>query len=153
MRHLRTLALTGTLALASLAPTTASAQEQAAAPAVVQQEPAAQPRAARTPRPRRDVITSDELMASGTTNLYDAVQRLRPQWLRGGSASNFTGGGQGYVVYQDNAPMGGLDALRQTSIEFAGELRYLDGPTASNTLPGLGSRRVSGAIIIARPRN
>jgi hypothetical protein len=157
MNHLRTFALTGALVIgASIASANASAQQQPAttAPAAVQpqeqQAPAAERR--RAPRARRDVISREELAASGTTNLYEAVQRLRPGWLRGGSASNLGGGGQGYVVYQDNARLGGLDALRQVSIEFAEELRFLDGPTATNTLPGLGSQRVSGAIVVARPR-
>lgn len=153
--HLRTLALTGALVIAAAASSpSVGAQEQAAAPAsaVAPQEAAAPAAQRRAPRPRRDVLTREELAASGTTNLYDAIQRLRPQWLRGGSASNFSGGGQGYVVYQDNAMLGGLDALRQLSIEFAHELRFVDGTTASNTLPGLGSQRVSGAIVVVRPR-
>jgi hypothetical protein len=150
----RTLALTGSLIVAAAAVSPAAgAQQQPGAPSsAAAQREAPAPAQRRAPRPRRDVLTREELAESGTTNLYDAVQRLRPQWLRGGSASNFSGGGQGYVVYQDNAMLGGLDALRQISVEFAYELRFVDGTTASNTLPGLGSRRVSGAIVVVRPR-
>ena len=102
-------------------------------------------------RGSRTEITREEIAASGATNLYDAVQRLRPQWLRGGAVTNWQGGGGGVVVYQNNTPMGGLDALRQMTPGYAARLRYLDGPTASNTLPGLGSRSVAGAIIVVTP--
>lgn len=110
-----------------------------------------EPRRGRQPRRRRDVLTREEIDASGVANLYEAVQRLRPDWLRGGNMSNFGGGGTGVVVYQNNSPLGGLDGLRQLSPDFAVELRFVDGVTASNTLPGLGSRRVAGAIVIVTP--
>jgi hypothetical protein len=150
MLSLRTLAIGGSLVIAAAVSAPAHAQEPATTTVAQQQTPTAERQ--RAPRPRRDVISRQELAESGATNLYDAVQRLRPGWLRGGAASNFRGGGQGFVVYQDNAPLGGLDALRQTSIEFAEELRFLDGNMASNTLPGLGSQHVTGAIVIVRPR-
>jgi hypothetical protein len=104
-------------------------------------------------RGNRNLITSDEIATVGVTNLYDAVQRLRPQWLRGGPVTSLRGSGSGLpvVVYQNNTPLGGLDALRQMQPGFATSLRFLDGPTASNTLPGLGSRTVAGAIVIVTP--
>lgn len=114
-------------------------------------DPRTEPRRGRQPRRRRDVLTREEIEASGVANLYEAVQRLRPDWLRGGNMSNFGGGGTGVVVYQNNSPLGGLDGLRQLSPDFAAELRCVDGVTASNTLPGLGSRRVAGAIVIVTP--
>ncbi|MHC4922442.1 MAG: hypothetical protein ACYTKC_23035, partial [Planctomycetota bacterium] len=52
------------------------------------------------------------------------------------------------VVFQDRMFMGGLDMLRTIGIEGIYELRYLDGPTASASLPGLGGRHVEGAIVI-----
>jgi hypothetical protein len=84
--------------------------------------------ASATPRIRREVITQPELQGSAATNLFDVVQRLRPQWLSGANISNRAGSGTDVVV----------------------ELRWLDGSQASNTLPGLGSRRVAGAIVIIR---
>lgn len=104
-----------------------------------------------TPRPRREVITQAELLESGATNLFDAVQRLRPQWLRGANISNRMGSGTDIVVYQGQTQLGGLDALRQLQTSYAAELRWLDGSQASNTLPGLGSRSVAGAIVITLP--
>lgn len=110
--------------------------------------PGARP-AARPPVPRRrDVITNEEMVEAGVTNLYEAVQRLRPEWLRGANVSNITAGGQDLVVYQNQTPLGSVEELRELTPEYAESLRFLDGPTASNTLPGLGSRRVAGAIVV-----
>jgi hypothetical protein len=123
------------------------------APGVQGQPPV--PGAPAAPRPpvvrRRDVITKEEMVEAGVTNLYEAVQRLRPEWLRGANVSNISGGGQELVVYQNQTPLGSVEELRALTTEYAESLRFLDGPTASNTLPGLGSRRVAGAIVIITP--
>ena len=148
MNRIHSLALAGALALVAVfaAPEAASAQQAAAAPAA--QEGAER---VREPRRRPDRITRQELAASGTTNLLHAVERLRPQWLRSSNFTNLRGAGTAIVVYQGSTQLGGLDALRQIAPEFAEELRFLDGSQASNTLPGLGSRAVGGAIVIIRP--
>lgn len=103
-------------------------------------------------RIRANVITREEIEGSGTTNLYDAIQRLRPQWLRNASQTNYGGGGTEIVVYQGTTQLGGLDALRQLAPGYVEAIRYLDQSTAMNTLPGLGSRRVAGAIVLELPR-
>jgi hypothetical protein len=159
MNRIRSLTLAGTLVLAAALGSARTAQAQETpAPAT---PPAAQPQQqrsetaerARAPRRRSDVLTREELMSSGATNLYDAVQRLRPAWFRRyrGPTSVRGSGAGGLVVYQGTTPWGSVDVLRHTNIDFAEELRFLDGPTASNTLPGLGSRIVVGAIVIVRP--
>jgi hypothetical protein len=137
----RTLALTaGTLSLLSAC--TASAGTAAGASAST----------SGAPRARRDLITQEELMGSGATNLYDAVRRLRPQWLSGANRTEaMTGGGSEVVVYQGATNLGGVEALRQITPGYVASLRWLDGSQASNTLPGLGSRRVAGAIVITLP--
>lgn len=103
-------------------------------------------------RARRDLITQEELVGSGTTNLYDAIQRLRPQWISGANRTDaMTGGGTEVVVYQGSANLGGLEALRQIAPGYVASVRWLDGSQATNMLPGLGSRRVAGAIVITLP--
>lgn len=149
----RLLAVASTFAMLAFADTAAA--QTTPAPA---QEPAAQAAAprqerARAPRVRRDVISKEEIVESGATNLYEVVQRLRPGWLRSGNVSNIRGGGTSVVVYQNNTPLGGPEALRQLTPGYAASLRYLDGNEASNTLPGLGSRTVAGAIVVVLPGN
>lgn len=81
-------------------------------------------------------------------NLYDAIQRLRPRWLqvRGGDRSFSTP--TEIVVYQDQTFLGDLSVLRSLDPGFPSSLSYLDASQATAQLPGLGSRSVSGAIVI-----
>ncbi len=101
---------------------------------------------------RQDVITNDELAGlQGVHNLWDAVERLRPRWLdvRAADRSFAIGtGGAGIVVFQDQAYLGDMTILKQLSPDVAFDMKWLDGPTASSTLPGLGSQHVAGAIVI-----
>lgn len=104
---------------------------------------------------RANVLTREEIQNSGATNLYDAVNRLRPAWLRANASgqSSYSGGGLQVMVYQGSTQLGTAEHLRQLAPGYAASLRFLDGNTASNTLPGLGSRMVAGAIIIELQRN
>lgn len=117
------------------------------APATAEGGAAAEARPAGS-RVRANVLTRAEIEGSGTTNLFDAIQRLRPQWLRDAGQTNYQGSGREIVVYQGTTQLGGAEALRQLAPGYADTIRFLDGVTASNTLPGLGSRSVGGAIVI-----
>lgn len=101
-------------------------------------------------RPDPDKITREEILSVDARNLYDVVQRLRPRWLTAGRRAT----GRSYnltteiVVYQEQLLLGGVDVLENWSPTAAYGLEWLDGTTASSTLPGLGSRHVAGAIVI-----
>lgn len=153
MNRFRSLALAGALVAAAASAPAASAQvETGTSTAAAAQQQGADRPSRRAPRARQDVITRAELDASNTSNLYEAIERLRPQWLRPRGGTNFSGsGGTSLVVYQGNTQLGEAEALRSVNIDFAEEVRFLDGSEASNTLPGLGSRSVAGAIVIKRP--
>jgi len=98
---------------------------------------------------RMDRLTRDEIMSVNVTTLYDVVNRLRPQWLEVGRRGDRSFGLQtNIVVYQNQSYLGNVDVLRQLSPESAYEMDWLDSSTASNTLPGLGSQHVAGAIVI-----
>ena len=73
------------------------------------------------PNPGSNVLTRAQLEEAGVRNAYEAVERLRPRWLT---------------------------VLERIGIDGIYEIRYLDGATASASLPGLGGRHVDGAIII-----
>jgi hypothetical protein len=103
-------------------------------------------------RIRANVLTRAEIEGSGTTNLFDAIQRLRPAWLRNASQTNYGGGGTEIVVYQNTTLLGGPEELRRIAPGYAENVRFLDTSTAMNTLPGLGQRRIAGAIVIELPR-
>src|SRR5512134_2052444 len=86
-----------------------------------------------------NVLTRDAMEAAEVTNLYDAVQRLRPRWLqvRGGSRSMrlLT---TDILVFQEQTLLGDIEVLRQLAPGMILSIRYLDGAVASATLPGIG---------------
>ncbi len=101
---------------------------------------------------QQDRITNEELSSlQGVRNLWDVVERMRPLWLQPRAADRSFAIGTGaptIVVFQDQAYLGDITMLHQLSPDIAYDLRWLDGPTASATLPGLGSQHVAGAIVI-----
>lgn len=98
-------------------------------------------------RRSQDVITQEELQTVQVSNLYEAVQRLRPRWIAVRSQQSFSSPTQ-VVVYQNQTLIGGPETLRDLTLGAAAWIQYLDGPTASATLPGIGTRQVEGAIVI-----
>lgn len=98
-------------------------------------------------RVRQDLITQAEIEEVGFSNLYEVVQRLRPRWLSTRGQQSFNAEPE-VVVFQGQVLLGGVETLRQLSPDMARSLRYLDGATASASLPGLASRLVRGAIVI-----
>lgn len=99
---------------------------------------------------RSDRLTLEEIQgAQGAQNLYEVVQRLRPRWLNVRAAErSFTMQAE-IAVYQGQTYVGNVESLRQMGTSMAREMRYLDGPTATATLPGLGTgRHVAGAIVL-----
>ena len=96
-----------------------------------------------------NVLTREQIMEVGATNLYDVVHRLRPRWLRVSTVRSFNMENE-VIVMQNDMYLGGTDALRQMSPELAYEMRYMDGTRAANLIPGLMSgRHIEGAIIIS----
>lgn len=95
----------------------------------------------------QNLITAEELAELRVSNLYDAIQRLRPRWLTIRSQQSLSTT-TSIVVYQNQTQLGGFDALRQLGLDAVSSIRYLDGPTASASLPGIGTRQVEGAIVI-----
>lgn len=101
---------------------------------------------------RSDLLTRDEIMSvRGASTLYDVVKRLRPRWLVVRAPDRSLGGMTTAIfVYLEQTLMGDVESLRELQPDMAYEMRWLDGATASATLPGLGSGvHMAGAIVIA----
>jgi hypothetical protein len=100
---------------------------------------------------RSDVITRQEILdVQGVQSLYEVVQRLRPRWLTVRAGDRSFGMTTEIAVYQGQTYMGDIQTLRQMGPTLPYELRWMDGQTAMNTLPGLSSgKHLSGAIIIS----
>ena len=96
-------------------------------------------------------LSQAEMVSIKAGNLYDAVQRLRPRWLEVRGERSFVMVTE-IVVFEGNTLLGGPEALRELTPASVVRLRYVDGPRASATLPGLASRQVQGAIIVEMHR-
>lgn len=77
---------------------------------------------------RFDVLTPSDLTTF--SNAYQAIQTLRPAWLRTRAAGGFQAEGQVWV-YRDGMRAGGVDRLRNINTVEIQELRYYDGISAS----------------------
>lgn len=101
-----------------------------------------------TPPPYSDVITRAELDEAGVRNLYEAVQRLRPRWLvaRGGMRS-FSIEAE-VVAFEGTLLLGTAESLARIGVDGVYVVRYLSGPVAQATLPGLKDRHIAGAIVV-----
>lgn len=91
-------------------------------------------------------LTREQILETGIPNLYDVVRRLRPRWLTDRSPS---GSGE-IVVYQNQAPMGGVDALRLMDPEGVYSMEWLSQWAAAERLPGLGlgGATLTGVIVV-----
>ena len=92
-----------------------------------------------------NVIGGDELTGTGATNVYEAVQRLRPQWL---TSARIRRGGSGdeLVVYLDSNRYGTLTSLRSLSLGGIQEVRYYGASEATNRF---GTGHTGGAIVVS----
>jgi hypothetical protein len=93
------------------------------------------------------VITAEELNATGESNVYMAVQRLRPQWLRATprGQTRLVGAESGVVVYIDATRYGTLNSLQSLAIGGIYEIRRYDASEATNRF---GTGHDTGAIVI-----
>jgi hypothetical protein len=143
------------LVAAAMIATPRAARAQETAP------PAAQPRdtvvadtdKAAPPAPprrtRRDVnkLTREELTSRQFQNAFEAVQSLRPLWLRTRGASS---GGYAEVqpkVYLDQMPSGTPEVLRSVRIDNIETIEYLRPADATTRF---GTDHNGGAILVTR---
>lgn len=112
--------------------------------------------------PGRDMLTGKQLEKVRSSNLYDAIRSLRPEWLRTrgtgsmretarGSASgtdnieiNVRPGIPTIRAYLDYSLLGDVDALRSVETSMIGEVRYL---TPAEATQRWGAGHLHGAIL------
>jgi hypothetical protein len=98
-----------------------------------------------------DLITADEIATSGANNAFEAVTRLRPQWLRARGTSSIAGGNLAdavIAVYLGNQRLGDVASLRMISVAGIRSIQWLDAARAATLLGGLGSDTIGGAIVV-----
>jgi hypothetical protein len=122
-----------------------------AGPGVPASQPAS-PTAAGGNAPARStasILIAEDLRKSDAQNLGDAIQRLRPEWLRRSSAraANSMGtrgnAAEPLVVWIDNNRAGGVELLAQMQISNVRMVQYF---TPSEAESRFGTGNSSGAI-------
>lgn len=89
-------------------------------------------------RSSRDMISQAELeaQAGDAPDMYEAIRKLRPQFLQSREAKTRTSLGntsfhKGLQVYIDDQPSGGTEILKQVRVNTVKEVRYLTGSAAT----------------------
>lgn len=81
------------------------------------------------PRRNRNLLTLEELVPVEALSAWEAIQRLRPMWMRPGGIRNSSNPRGHYpTVFVDGAPFGVLESLRNFRVTNIQEIRYV-GPT------------------------
>lgn len=101
----------------------------------------------------RDVLTEAELADAQHLDVYDAVRRLRPVWLRSqrgqDSLTPRAAARRGVRVYLDGVHFGDIDALRNLNVADVREIRHLDAREATQRY---GIDHAEGAILVTTGR-
>jgi hypothetical protein len=94
-----------------------------------------------------NLITAEEIAASSARNALDAVQLLRPNWLRMRGVSGSTLGGETIapVVYSDNIRLGDAENLLGLPASDIASIEYLNSRDATTRF---GTGHTGGAILI-----
>ena len=100
------------------------------------------------PRGDRNLLTKEQLNASNQTDVYSAVERLRPEWLTSRGPTSVTDATPTVAsVYMNGQLMGRAEFLRDLRIMDVTEIRFFaPGPAAAKF--GMGHPR--GVIEVTR---
>jgi hypothetical protein len=97
---------------------------------------------------RSTQLTQDELASTNSDNLYDALVKLRPEWLSSRGPSSVTDATPTSVdVFMNNTLLGKADYLHQVRLLDVSAVRYWDAGQASARF-GMGHPR--GVIELTR---
>lgn len=78
-----------------------------------------------------DVITAEQVAATRESNAYDAINQIKPLWLKSRGQTSVNSGSSPYAsVFVDGQYFGDLGSLRQIIAPQVKEIRYLNGPNA-----------------------
>lgn len=101
------------------------------------------------PRQDRNLLTAEDLQPMATFTAWEAVQRMRPMWLRPGGVRNSANpGGHHAHVFVDEAPYGPLEALRSFRVSDIRQMRFVNATDATTRYGG----QYQGGVIIVTSR-
>lgn len=94
------------------------------------------------------VITGEQLVATNQSNLYQALQTLRPQWLRSRGTSSLSGPTE-VMLFLNEAPYGTVNDLSSIPIDAVTDIRFL---SASEAGSRYGTAAGNGGLLLVRTR-
>jgi len=100
-----------------------------------------------------NVITAEEIARENVSSAFEAVERLRPQFLRSRGKTSTDSRDEPTtaqplpVVYMDETRFGGIASLRDIPVSDIKEIRYIS-PSDATTMWGTG--HANGVIQIVR---
>ena len=94
------------------------------------------------------ILSQEQLERANSDNLYDAIMKLRPEWLTSRGPTSVTDATPTAVdIYMNGSMLGKADYLRQVRLLDVTEVKYWDAGSASARF-GMGHPR--GVIEITR---
>jgi hypothetical protein len=96
-----------------------------------------------------NVLTREDLEAVQVSSVYDAVQRLRPQWMSHPLAPSGQPGSNPILVYVDRHQVGTLEELRHLTVD---QVEMLEFVSASDATTRYGTGHTSGIIEVTTRR-
>ncbi|NIP80420.1 MAG: hypothetical protein GWM90_14830 [Gemmatimonadetes bacterium] len=91
------------------------------------------------------MITAEEIQSIQAATAFDAVQRLRPEFLRRGRVNVRDDTQALPVVYVDDVRYGGVDELKGIRASQVISIRYLNGADATTRY---GTGHTGGALLV-----
>lgn len=94
----------------------------------------------------RNIITAEEIAEISVTTAYEAIQRLRPTFLRARGVNSFANPDPGFpIVYVNGIRTGELEVLHQIQAQTVLDIEYL---SASEATQRFGTGNSGGAIVV-----
>ncbi len=98
------------------------------------------------PRRDRNLIGAEELATLSSGTVYQAVQQLRPAWLRSRGPSSSRSANMNYpAVFLDGVPIGDIETLKTHRTDGVVELRFIPARDATTRF---GTGYTAGIIAI-----
>jgi hypothetical protein len=95
------------------------------------------------------VVTGEQLMNTNRNDLYQAIQSIRPQWLRSRGTTSVTSPTQ-VAVFLNDSPYGTVRDLASIPIDAVADVRFLSATEAGGRY---GTLAGSGGLILVRTRS
>jgi len=95
------------------------------------------------------LITGEQLVATNQSDLFQALQTLRPQWLRPRGAASLSGPTE-VMLFVNEAPYGTVNDLSGIPITAVQDVRFLNASEAGSRY---GTAAGAGGLLLVRTRS